>query len=273
MRRSWVRSKSIFLVGLMSFQLYANETLPTGYIENLNAAYNTPKGSASADVVNIEGFGNYVRPQMDVENYKGLLIFSFEDKQFELDISMLGITDAERIDVGSLEFGNDDAKINLSLDGADAFDPTFRINIRNAFIECLRSDQYEDIKDDLLSACLSNSKISLGEAYFMSEDSEFYSLYDEYEIMGDTFDLQDLDVNVRNGKLKAEFRSSLSKGIKVKIEAETSYDTQNKRVVINLRKAKASFLNIKNTIFNELEKMDTEGLEVQRPYIYFNFSE
>ncbi len=273
MKRSWFRSKSIFLVSLLSTFAIANESLPKGYIQELNARYDSPSGLASASKVQIEDFGDYTNPKMEVENYNGLLVFLFEDKQFELDISMLGITDAEQIDVADLNFTNNDVEIDLSVEGADAFDPTFRTNVRDAKFNCLRESQYEDIKDDLLSACLSNSDITLNQAYFKSETSEFYSVLNNEEILGDAFDLEDLVIRINEGELKAQFKSSLSKGVKIKIEAETSYDIQNKRVVVNLKKAKASFFNIKGTIFKELESMQVEGLEVDRPYIYFSFEE
>ena len=271
MKRSWLRSRIFLIAGLLTFHTLGNETLPNGYIENLNAAYDTPKGSAKADKVKIEDFGDYTNPVMEVENYNGLLIFSLEDQQFELDISMLGITDAKRIDVAELNFNNSDSRIELGLIGADAFDDSFQTNIRNAFINCMRDQRHSDIKDDLLSACLTHSDINIKRAYFKSEDSEFHSLIDRQEILGDAFDLDNLEIKVRNNELRAEFKSSISKGVKVKLEAETHYDLENKRVVVHLKKAKASFFNIKNTIFNALEDIDTEGLEVDRPYIYYSF--
>ena len=48
MKRSWFRSKSIFLVSLLSTFAIANESLPKGYIQELNARYDSPSGLASA---------------------------------------------------------------------------------------------------------------------------------------------------------------------------------------------------------------------------------
>ncbi len=265
-----VKGLLISIISLISLNLQATEpALPNGFIDTLNATYRSPSGSASANEVGIDGFGNYKNPKMTLLNENGLLVFKFEESQFELDISMFGITDAQNIDITTLNFHNDLENIFLSVEDIVARDEGFNTSLQSAYIDCKRKSKHEDITDDLLSACLTNSELKAHSGDFQNATNSFYSVFDN-KALGDKITLDDLDIKVTENKLKASFKSNISKGVRVKIEGETHYDSEAKMIKIKIDKAKASFLNIKNTIFKELEQLDVEGLKVEKPYIYFS---
>ncbi len=259
----------ILSLGLLSFSSFAAEpALPNGFIDTLNATYRTPSGSASATEVGISGFGEYKNPSMTLRNENGLLVFKFQENQFELDISMLGVTDAEKIDLSALNFHNDSENFFLSVEDVNARDTEFNTSLQSAFIDCKREKRYEDVADDLLSACLKNSEIKAVSGDFSSKTNSFYNVFDN-ETLGDEFTLSDLNIAVKNGKLKGSFKSNISKGVRVKLEADTSYNVESREVTVKITKAKASFLDIRKTIFKELGKLEVEGLRVEKPFIYF----
>lgn len=259
--------RSLALMTLASSILATEATLPEGRIETLNADYVSPKGTGNAEFINIKDFGVFEKPALEVENYNGLLVFSVEDQTFELDLSLLGVTDAETINLRGLNFLNKDKTINLNLSNAHAKDIDLDTSLSRAAIDCTREDHHQDITDDLLSACLKNSRISAKDFRFRSGESLFESLVEE-KMLSDQMTLDDLSVSISNHKLKANFKSNLSKGVKVKIEGSTSYNLDERKIVIKIDKAKASFLNIKNKIFDELGKMQNEKIEVNKPFIH-----
>lgn len=246
---------------------YTFAQLPKGEITSLNANYNSPEGTGKATYINIEDFGEYRNQDLFVENQNGLLRFIVDDKNFELDLSMLGINDAEKINLNTVNFKNNDAQILLNASKANATDPDFKLDINGAAITCNKTMSNEDIKKELLGNCLKYSKISLNKLNFNKENLNLESLVSEEVINGDSFDLSALKIDITNGVLKAEMKSSISQGITLKLEGRTSYQLENNLVEIRIDKAKAGILNIKGKLFEALEKMDSETISVSEPYI------
>lgn len=261
--------KTILAVSLIAcVHAQDNPTLPKGSINNLNAKYISPRGNGTAKQINLEDFGNYSNANLEVENYNGILMFSVEDKSFELDLSMLGINDAEKINLSALNFSNANNKIGLNFGSAAANDPEFNLGVNNGSISCIRTQTFEDIKDDLLAACLKNGNFSLGRFNMRSLDSQFYNILDESPL-GSDMSLESIKLNISNHRMKGELKGNVTKGVTVKIEGASWYNPNNNEVKIKIDKAKAGWLNVKGTIFKELGKIQSENLRVNEPYIFF----
>lgn len=249
--------------------------MPVGKIENLNANYRSPAGTGKVAYLNIEDFGEYKNANLEVENYNGLLQFMIEDKQFELDLSMLGISDAEEINFSTLNFQNSDSSIGLNVASGMAKDQEkdFNLSFSSASITCQKAQTYEDIKTELLANCLNNANISLGKLDFQKQELTLQSfVQDNLEIQGG-FDLSNFKVNIASGKYKAETKSSVSSGMTIKLEGLTNYNIDEKIIEIKIDKAKAGIFSIKSKIFDELRKIESESITVNEPFIYITLED
>ena len=81
--------------------------------------------------------------------------------------------------------------------------------------------------------------------------------------------VENLKLDVANGKFKGEVSIKASISATVKFEGLIQYNTAEKKVSVRLDKAKALFLDVRGKIFDELEKVQSESLIVQRPWIHF----
>ncbi len=259
--------KSKLLSTLFLFQIFSYAELPNGQIQTLNANYLSPTGTGTAKYINITDFGEFRNPQLEVENYNGILMFSVEDQAFELDLSMFGISDARSISLSSLSFNNDPKKLALSFSSAKALDDDFQLSVSGPSVDCTRTSKFDDIKVDLLSNCLKNSKFRISSLDFQSDKSEFTNLIDEEGTASNKIDLSDFKLDINSGKFKGEVKSSMSKGLTIKVEGLSKFKIETNEIEIKLDKAKAGIFNIRSTIFNELQKMDSDTLHVNEPYI------
>lgn len=77
--------------------------------------------------------------------------------------------------------------------------------------------------------------------------------------------LRNFDLLVRNKSFDLKVKADLD--VSATVKAEGSFDYNPQRIRIRIDKVKASFLNITNKVFNELEKIQSQNVVVSRPYV------
>ncbi len=251
-------------------QTFAQEeaSFPIGRITQLNALYTSPQGDGSAKEVSIEGFGDFINPKLEVENYNGILMFRVENEAFELDLSSLPIRDANKIDLDNINYTNGNADLSLGLTNINATGEGFRTTLTNSRVQCQKREREGSEYEQLLQNCFNYLTLNVDKAYFKSDERSFYNVTNEYETLGDAVEIDGISLNIRNGKFNGHLKGNISKGVKVKFEGRSSYDLDNKIINIKIEKAKAGFFNVRRTIFKELERFESNTIEVDEPNIY-----
>ncbi len=252
---------------------HANEfnekpAFPIGKINQLNANYTSPKGTGTSKEIAIEGFGEFINPTLEVENYGGTLIFSVDNESFELDLSTLQINDADKIGISNLNYNNGDTNIGLNLNQVQASGEGFSTRLSGTRLECEKQSREGNEYEQLLQNCFNFLSLNVGSAYFKSSVRSFYNLTNEYETLGSAVEIDDLKLNIRGGKFSGHLKGNVSKGVKVKFEGRSSYDLANKIINIRIDKAKAGLFNVRRTIFKELERFENDKIEIDEPNIY-----
>ncbi|POB12782.1 hypothetical protein [Halobacteriovorax sp. DA5] len=257
---------------------YANDlnekpAFPIGKINQLNANYTSPKGTGTSKEISIKGFGDFINPNLEVENYGGTLIFSIDNESFELDLSSLQINDAEKIGISNINYNNGDTNIGLNLNQVQASGEGFSTRLSGTSLECQKQSREGNEYEQLLQNCFNYLSLNVGSAFFQSSERSFYNLTNEYETLGSAVEIDDLKLNIRGGKFDGHLKGNVSKGVKVKFEGRASYDLGNKIVNIRIDKAKAGLFNVRRTIFKELERFENDKIEIDEPNIYIILQE
>lgn len=267
--------KSLFMI-TASYCLISTSTamaedkpaFPVGKIRQLSADYVSPRGEGSAKEIAIKDFGDFLNPRLEVENYNGILMFTVQNETFELDLSSLPIKDADKIDLSNLNFTNNDSLFNLDAGYLTAAGEGFNTKISGPSLECQKQEREGDEIEQLLQNCFNFMNLSVNGAHFKSDERQFYNLTNEYETLGSAVEIDELKLNFRGGKFSGRLKGNISKGTTVKFEGHGAYDVDNKILNIRIDKAKAGLFNVRRTIFNELEKMESNTIEVDEPNIY-----
>lgn len=248
-------------------------SFPLGRIVQLNALYSSPQGNGEAKEVSIEGFGDFINPKLEVENYNGILMFSVENEAFELDLSSLPIRDANNIQLSNINYTNGDNDLSLGLTNINATGEGFRTTLKNSRIQCQKKERQGSEVEQLLQNCFNHLTLNVDEAYFKSNERSFYNVTNEYEALGDAVDIDGISLKIRNGKFEGNLKGNISKGIKVKFEGRSTYDVDNKIINLKIEKAKAGFFSVRRTIFKELKRFESNTIEVDEPNIYIIIEE
>ncbi|PIP90494.1 MAG: hypothetical protein COW01_10340 [Bdellovibrionales bacterium CG12_big_fil_rev_8_21_14_0_65_38_15] len=85
---------------------------------------------------------------------------------------------------------------------------------------------------------------------------------------GDDTTVESLQLNISNNKFKGSVKVNVGVSATVKFEGLVQYSKAEKKTSIRLDKAKASFLDVRGKIFDELEEAQSETFIVERPWIY-----
>lgn len=85
---------------------------------------------------------------------------------------------------------------------------------------------------------------------------------------GDDTTVESLQLNISNNKFKGSVKVNVGVSATVKFEGLVEYSKAEKKTSIRLDKAKASFLDVRGKIFDELEEAQSETFIVERPWIY-----
>ncbi len=80
--------------------------------------------------------------------------------------------------------------------------------------------------------------------------------------------VESLTLNISNNKFKGSVKVDVGISATVKFEGLVEYSKSEKKTSIRLDKAKASFLDVRGKIFDELEEIQSESFVVERPWIY-----
>ncbi len=244
----------LFLSFLLVNSAIAQETpsLPIGTIDNLSMNYTSPDGGGQVESLNLDDIGEYTDAALSVNNYSGLLIFGLEDKTFEIDISMLGVSDADTINISRLNYKNDSTNLSLNFSKLESTKDTGITRLGKSKINC----QGSTINEELLLACLKTGKLNLTNMFIKSSKGK------------KDVSLRYFNLSIKNGSLFANFKGSITKNINTKIWGRISYDSQLREITLKITKAKAGIIGVKGKIFNELKKNETENMRVEQPYIY-----
>lgn len=255
--------KTIILI-LSTISVFAS--LPLGNINNVSVKYTSPNGQATADYLNIEGIGEYKKPKLDVVNNAGVLVFSFEDKSFEIDLSLFAVQDAENVSVSNLNLVNDKEKIKLTFESILAKDAVTDAKIKDVTFDCKRSKTHDDVLGDLFETCFTEADIFLKRFDYYSEESSYTNLIDESVTYTDIV-VKNISINVNDKKFYGSLESNLTFGIDVRFDGGVKYFPESRMVELRVDSVRASLFSIRSKVFKELQGKVPSNIIVDEPYI------
>lgn len=119
----------------------------------------------------------------------------------------------------------------------------------------------------LKKGSLKVSEMSMGTAALVTQVLSFVN------VNAASTTVANLNLNFSGNDFTLEAKAKLSISVNIKGEGRVEYlpAGSDYNLKIRIDKLKASFLNIKDDLFKELEKSEDEKLKVESPYIYVKF--
>lgn len=272
----------IFLSGLLfvlsSFAFERAESLEATEISGFSGSYSQGQGNASASVWNLpkRPAESNVSFQVFKESTQFRLIAGAEEYIFE-DVPQ-ALLDLEEASWSNLNAKTGGDKVSLSLSELRGSGQGSSLLLNTLKGDCQGGQSANDFLMALVESCSTNGNLSFRELVSASTVRSQNKLLEFFRsILGvrggtrgaSSLNLENFNLNVKNKKFTLSVKAHLDISATVKAEGSFQY-TQNS-VRIKIDKVKASFLNITNKVFDELDKIQNPNVVVSRPYVTISF--
>lgn len=256
------------LIGLMLIGApFTFADFTTVRITDFTGSYDKPDGRATASELVIPS-KNKSKIEITLRGDDKGYLLSFEDREYYFENPPAIINDIYTGNWKDLNYVTSGRKLSASVGTFTSVVEYSDTSLRGLSVNCSEARVFENYGHQILDGCLTNSQMNL--SYFKSSSSRKL-----LNILEDLPGIRASNTVVKNGSIKISNKSfnmiaevDIGMSAKVKIEGKTEFQDDQKRVVIRIDKAKASFINIKNKIFDELKKSESDTFKVQNPYLY-----
>jgi hypothetical protein len=235
------------LVFANNFTLTSN--FPNSKIENFSGSYLSPSGLATASRFE---YDTYVEetPSYRIEKQGDSLFLISDLSEFQIDNLPEIIDELSSLEWSSISVESTAKEITLSIPSFSGESINKSIDISNLNLKCTARDEVGELSHLILDACL-NTK---GSFSFSS-----VSIMDKKEDKRTILDSLNLTV------IKNKLNFSIKQGVTIKGDGDIFYEDDSVR--IKIKKAKAGIINVTGRLFNELKKLESDSIKVERPWV------
>ncbi len=234
------------LITILSVTSIAFAQVPTTSVTDFNLSYNDPSGVASADHLIVPGYSFENSPNFTVEKQAGNFILETTNESLTIEDIPEQIMELEKLTVANLNLRTNNTKIFLSVDKLAGNNLDADIDVKSLSIDCDYEHLSADIKDEVLNSCVNNNgRIKIDKFANNGKDV-----------------VNDADLRFNKNGLNFTIRAA---GFNVKGSGKAYYTPGLLR--IKVERAKVGILNVKNKVFDELEKVQSQSVRVSNPWI------
>ena len=239
--------KFLFIL-VLSFSVLAK--LPIADIKNFNGNYADPTGQAQSTKFLYEDISFEENASFVVEKQAGSFFLQTPNEEIQIENIPSFVNNLEKLKWAGINLSSNSSLFNLSIDSLSGKNNERSLSVRNFSINCKSQNNYENIMSDILDSCLNVSGN-------LDLDSVVLNSVNKKETK-----VENLNIDIRSNSV--DFRVKAS-GFNVKGDGKVYFEEDKVRVRID--KAKAGFLNVKGILFKELDKMESQNVKVNRPWI------
>jgi hypothetical protein len=215
---------------------------------------------------NIDEVNAVVTGQVANENVE----LSINDNPYVLDGLGGFLKDMKTADVIEFDFENGQKNLRVEASSIIAVSND-RMSLSGVKGNChINSNSNASFEKFVINTCTTNATLNMAE--FKQNKASFIEKVLQMKSKGGTR-LSNLNLQISNHNLRAKVKVHAQLTVTAKIEGHVEYLGDKNTLALRIDKARASFLNIKKKIFEEVEQMNDPNITVERPYIYFKLEE
>jgi len=238
-----------FLVILvLSFSVLAK--LPEADIKGFDGSYADPTGQAQSTKFLYEDISFEENANFVVEKQAASFFLQTPNEEIQIENIPSFVNDLEKLSWADINLSSNNTSFNLSVGSLSGENNERSLSLKEFSINCKSQNRYEDLMSDLLDSCLNESgNLDLNSIVLNSVNKK------ETKV-------ENLNIDIRTNSMDFKVKAS---GFNVKGDGKVYFEEDKVRVRID--KAKAGFLNVKGILFKELEKMESQSVKVNKPWI------
>lgn len=238
-------------------------------ISSFTGNYKKPDGSATATELNIpKNMSSEINIELKgVEN--GYLL-QYGENEYHFENPPAFIDNIESANWRNINYSTISTTMKTSVESFKSDIAGSYTDLRGFSGSCkFNRDHNDQYGLQILDACLTNSsfKISYLQSVKLALMQEiFIEVPGLQGVLSNQTILKNASISISSNSFS--FSGKVDMGMSANVKISGTSELESDRVKIKIDKAKASFFNIKNKLFDELEKSETEKFRVQNPYIY-----
>lgn len=277
----------ILISFLFSFVCYG-DFLPVDILD-FEGSYVDPKGEAFAtvfDIPSVEDLQAESGIEMSILKEESSYVLKYNGLEYFLENPPAIILNVDIMKWNSVNLYGFKNRIDFSLGYFETESEKGSLLVEDMVVYCAENHiRNIPLMDKLLDSCLNQSDFSANEISIVEDgrydfDEDHFSIDDFLSRVFTEEDgwgseqtknetkLKDIDLNVNNHNFSLKLHYKVS----INASGTVEYLMDSKVIKINLKKAKASFFDIKNKIFKSLEDMENPRIKVKAPYIFIDQS-
>lgn len=232
----------------LSLNLFA-EPIPLIDIKGLSGSYENSSGKGFVERFKYEEYDLF-NIDFLVEKQAGLLLLKTEEEEIILDFLPEFIQELKKISWNHLALTTNESNIELKVPNLEGLSTDNDLNIKGLELNCELTNLDDELSNVIYDSCFNNKGV-----FRFSKVS--HKQVDEKRLTITNFWLSN-----NQNKFSINLRYS-----KKNIKGYGRIYFRNNKIEMNIIKLKAGIFNAKNILFRELSKLDSDGLEVKKPWI------
>lgn len=253
-------------------------------ITDFSGAYEDPSGVATATRFNIPVSEEFTKNlSIQIEKISGGYALILPDQEREwLDppsaLDDIVIANWQRVNLNKTL-----NRINLSGESLLTIGRAQNLNLRNLSLDCELENSNTDEVDQLIAGCLNKKgTLRLGLLELVKHKSDFLNeLMTIVEVIvgGDELSAQsttlfeNIELDIQGDNFQGQIKTKAGITATVKLSGYIRYEASTQQVRIRIDRARAGILNVMGILFDELTKLQSESMVVQRPWVTINLAQ
>ncbi len=240
--------KFIILALSLSLNLIA-EPIPFINIKGFSGLYENSIGKGEVEAFLYEDY-DLKNSEFTIERQANSLLLITENEEVSLEFLPDFIHELKKINWNYVALKTDKENISLEIPNFIGVSRDQDLDIKGFKLECDISNFDEDLKSKIFDSCLNKKGV-------LEFSKISHKKIDEKRLTITNFWLSN-----KENKFSINLRYS-----KKNIKGYGRVYFRNNKIEMNIIKLKAGIFNVKNILFKELSKLESESLEVKKPWI------
>ena len=265
-------------------------TLTMGYVNandititNFTGAYEAPSGAGTATRFTIpisDEFTNNLTIQ--IEKIAGGYSLRLPDQEREWLDPPSALDDVVIARWNGINLSKTVTQVNLSGTTLQTVGHAQNLNLKNLSLKCALDNSSPDEVNQLIQGCLNKEgSLRLGFLELVKHKSDFLNeLMSVVEVLvaGNDFTAQsttlfeNIELDIKGDNFTGQIKTKAGITATVKLNGYIRYEEGSQQVRIRIDRARAGILNVMGILFDELTKLQSDSMVVERPWVTINLA-
>lgn len=253
---------------------------------NFSGDFNNPRGSGQVERFSLEQGPRLTNAGVSIAlEETNLLVNVTSDElseEFLWEDLPVTVTELNQAQWSGLNLNHNGRTLQASARALQTNSKDTAINLSLFNLQCdlgLKPDETDSV-DHVLNGCLNlQSKLNL-RMVDLSNNSGLSLVSDLMQTLNlglpsiqATNRFENVEIDIKNNDFTAAVTTKVVINATIRMNGKTYFDKDEERVRIRIDRARAGFLNVTSMLFDELEKISSEKVQVNRPWISIDLTE